>query len=166
MPIESNAAPDELESPFYAANKELCEKWEAFVQEKGGKINAIYNAWSFNIKAKFKTQRTYLISVKKATYSNGSIWFSSKKQNLQEILEIQTKVTDSGCPDFNITRSLLKRRATKHPVYNIALDLFSGEKYDFIRLKNGILTLKYSHRNDDFELVHRILQELDSMPKS
>jgi len=163
MPIQSNASPDEKNSPFYQANKDLCEKWEHFVLEKNGKFNAVYNAWSFDIKSKFKTKKTWLISVKKATYSNGSIYFSSKKQNLLEILEFQTRFDDSRCKNFCITRSILKRRTTKHPLYDASLKLFSGKKYDYVKFKDGLLTLRYAHRNDDFELVKSVLDEFDSL---
>ncbi len=163
MPIESNASPDEKSSPFYLANKELCEKWEQFVLEKNGKFNAVYNAWSLDIKAKFKTEKTWLISVKKATYSNSSILFSSKTQNLQEILEIQTRFEASKYQNFHITTSVLKRRTAKHLIYNASLKLFSEKKYDYIQFKDGLLTFRYAHRNDDFEWVNQVLQELDTL---
>lgn len=163
MPIQSNAAPDEKNSPFYIANKELCEKWEQFVLEKDGKFNAVYNAWSFDIKAKFKTKKTWLISVKRATYSNGSIYFSSKKQNLLEILEIQTKFENTNYRNFHITRSIFKRRTAGHQLYGVCQKLFSGKKYDYIRYKDGLLTLRYAHRNDDFELINKVLRELDEL---
>ena len=58
MSIESNAAPDELSSPFYVANKKLCLQWEKYILNHDGKINGRYNAWSFSLKTKVKTKLT------------------------------------------------------------------------------------------------------------
>ena len=86
MPLTSNAAPDELDSPFYIENEKLCNAWNDYITEKNGQLNGIYNAWSFDIKSKVTTNRSWLINVKKSTYSSGNLLLSSKYQNLQESL--------------------------------------------------------------------------------
>lgn len=52
MKLISNAAPDELNSPFYIENEKISKEWEAYILDKGGKIIGNYNAWSYSIKCK------------------------------------------------------------------------------------------------------------------
>jgi hypothetical protein len=161
MSIFSDASPDEVSSPFYQANKDLCEKWLAFIEKRDGKVNGLYNAWSLNFKAKVKTNKTWLISVKKATYSGGSLLFSSKYKNLQEILEFQSKFTKTDCPDFRIVKSRWKAKSANHVFYRQLVDFLSEEKRGknevSATFKDGLLTLRFHHRNDDFELAKRVL---------
>ncbi|MCR9171400.1 MAG: hypothetical protein NXI10_02840 [bacterium] len=163
MPIKSNAAPSELSSPFYQQNKELCEQWEHFIKERNGKINAIYNAWSLDIKTKFTTPNMWLVSIRKGTYSNGSLLFSAKSQNLLEIMELQTRIKNTNCRTFYISRSIFKNRRAKHPLYTEAVSLFSGKRFDFVKFDGEILTFRYSHRNNDFDLVKRVIRQIDSL---
>ncbi|GAB5416889.1 MAG: hypothetical protein Crog4KO_17560 [Crocinitomicaceae bacterium] len=161
MPLKSNAAPDEKNSPFFRANKELCESWEALIKSKGGNINGVYNAWSLDVKAKVKTSKTWLISVKKATYSSGFLLFSSKRQNLQEILKFQSNFKETNCPDFRISNSRWSSKQIKHPFYELVKRLLENDIHGrdtmSAELKNGLLTLTFHHRNNDFELVDRVI---------
>lgn len=161
MPIVSNGAPDELDSPFYLKNEELCNKWNEYVLAKVGELNAIFNAWSFNIKAKVKTNRTWLIDVKKATYSGGDLLLSAKYQNLLEILTFRTIIKNTGCKDFRISRSIFKRRKRKHPFYDQVYNLVSAslkykQLYD-VTYKDFVLTIVFHHRNDWFSMTDKIL---------
>jgi len=160
MTIKSNASPDEKSSPFYQKNEQLCRDWEQFILDRDGKINAVFNAWSAHIDAKVKVDRTWVISVKKAIYSNGSILFSSRYQNLQELLELQAHFRDYDCPNFRITPSIFTSRRTKHPFCTEVELLLNLEQRksdrNWAKFKNGKLTVVFSHRNDDFELVKRI----------
>lgn len=161
MSISSDATPDEKDSPFYKANRKLCENWQKFIEEKDGKCTGVYNSSSLNFKAKLNTRRTWLISVKKATYSNGFLLFSSKYQNLQEILEIQCNVKNTNYQDFRIEKSRWKANSASHDLYRLILEFLSAEKKGkdpvSAEFRNGRLTIRFHHRNDDFELVERIL---------
>lgn len=160
MPIKSNATPDELSSLFYQANKKLCEGWETFIQEKNGQTNAVFNSWSLNLKAKVSAKNTWLITVKKASYSNGHLLFSSKRQNLQEILEFQTKIK-RDCPNFRINKSWWNSKSVRHNTYQCVYQFLNteprGKDPITAEYNDGLLTLIFHHRNDDFELVERVL---------
>lgn len=161
MPIVSNAAPDELDSPFYIENEKLCKKWEEYILSHGGKLNATYNAWSFNIKSKVTSKKTWLIDVKKATYSNGNLLLSSKYQNLQEILTFTANFKNTGCKDFQIGGSIFKRRSRIHPFYDQISELVkdgitNGSLYQ-VKFKKSELTIVFHHKNDWFKMVDRIL---------
>jgi len=161
MPIKSKSTALEKSSPFYKRNKKLCEDWEDFIISRGGKINAVYNAWSVNLKSKVKSNRTWLINVDKATYSNGVLIFSAKYQNLEEILEFQTLFPKTECPNFYFGKSRWRRRSVQHPFFQQVMALVQPEIEDKslleAKLKNGLLTIRFQHKNDDFELVERIL---------
>ena len=108
MNLKSNASSNEIKSPFYQKNKELCEKWEKYVLEKDGKIKGEYNAWSINLTAKISGKRNWTIHVTKATFSSGNLLLSSKKQNLREVLTFKTILKNTGCKDFCISQSIFK----------------------------------------------------------
>ncbi|XOV66503.1 MAG: hypothetical protein ACFHU9_12825 [Fluviicola sp.] len=167
MPIQSSAAPDEKSSPFYQKNKELCEQWEQFILEKDGQLNAVYNAWSFDIKAKVKTaHRTWLISVKRATYTNGNLLFSTKWLNKQEIIEFRARYKDVDCPNFRIEPSRWRTQPVNHELCRLIVALIETEQRRkepmFADFRDGELRFKINHRNDDFELVNRVLRDLDN----
>jgi hypothetical protein len=161
MPIQPNASPDELDSPFYVDNERLCKEWEAYILKHGGQINGRYNAWSFNLKTKVKTNRTWLIDIKKATYSNGFLLLSSKYQNLQEILMFRTRIKDTGCKDFYIGKSFFKRKSREHPFYTQVTQLLKEGINDrslySARFENSELTLIFHHKNDWFAMADKVL---------
>lgn len=161
MPIISNAAPDEQSSSFYQHNKALCEQWEAYIHTRGGEINGRFNAYSLGIVAKVVMQRVWLIEVKKATYTSGNLILSAIYQNLQEVLVFTANFEDIKCGDFCITRSVFKRKEQHHPFYWHLCERFNKEmkdkSLDKIIFKNNVLKLVIHHKNDDFELVDRIL---------
>ncbi len=99
MPLISNAAPDELSSSYYLANKSFCEEFESFVIEKGGKIVGSYNSWSYEIIATIPHQNNWTFRYKKATYSSGSLLLSSEYQNLSTIA-IWTADFNTNSSDF------------------------------------------------------------------
>lgn len=159
MSLKSNASPDEKFSPYYVQNEDLCKQWKQFAEDHNGKFNGIYNAWSFDLKIKLKLERTWLIRVKKGTYSNASIWFNSGLQNLQEILELKANFTTTDCPDFHISPSWWKRKQVAHPFCQKVKELLANEKHgkNFVsaQYKKRQLTLTFHHRNDAIELVKR-----------
>jgi len=161
MPIESNAAPDELDSPFYLKNEELCQKWEKYIIKKGGEEKGSYNAWSLNFISKVKGEHEWLINVKKATFTSGNLLLSSKKQNLQEILTFKSVFENTGCKDFCISRSMFKRKVQNHQFYRQIEELIKegiNDKSLFeAKFKNSELTIIFHHKNDWFEMADRIL---------
>jgi hypothetical protein len=161
MSIESNAAPDELDSPFYKKNEELCKKWEQFILERGGQVKGSYNAWSFIFMSKVKGKKEWLINVKKATFTSGNLLLSSKKQSLQEILTFRSIFKNTGCKDFHISRSIFKRKERNHPFFKqIELLVKNGindrSLYE-VQFKNSELNIIFHHKNDWFEMADKVL---------
>lgn len=161
MPIVPNSAPDELDSPFYRENEKLCNDWSDFILNKGGAINGKFNAWSFMIKSKVTTNRTWLIDVKKATFSNGFLMFSSKYQNLQEILTFRTIFSGTNCDKFLIRKSRFKGRDPGHKFSNAITSLLKEGLIDNsvyeVRFENSELTIVFHHKNDWFNMAEKIL---------
>lgn len=161
MSIISNAAQSELNSPFYKQNEILCKKWEQYIVGKAGKVKGYYNAWSFIISSKVTGKRTWIIDVKKATYSNGYLFFSPKYQNLQETLTFTTLFKNTGCGNFCISRSIFSRKTSNHTFFKEVSKLLKNEINDRslykAKFKNSELTIIIHSKNDGFDLVDRIL---------
>jgi hypothetical protein len=161
MPVEPNAAPDELRSPFYVKNEKLCLQWEEYILEREGQINGKYNAWSFNLKSKVKSNYIWLIDVRKATHSNGNLLLSSRYLNLLERLTFRGLIENTGCEDFYIGKSIFKRRSRRHPFYDQVTELIKegvdNQSLYEVRFKNDELTVVFQYRNDWFEMADRIL---------
>lgn len=161
MSLVSNAAEDELDSPFYIANKELCESWDHYISDKGGQLKGKYNSWSYLLKAKVATNHIWEIEVKKSTYSNGSLFFSSKKQNLLERLTLKVFIKDSHCDDFKIRKPRYSNRAGKNKIYETLTDVLKpamkDQSLNEAEFKDSHLTLVFDHKNDWFEMINKIL---------
>jgi len=161
MPIRSNASPDEILSPFYKENEALCHKWEKFVLNKGGQINGLFNASSFSIKSKIKSHHTWLVDVKKATYSNGFLLFSSKYQNLQEILIFRTLIHDTGSNGFLIRNSRLRRGSKDNQfareVIKLLKEGFQNESLYEVLFRKSELRITFHHKNDWFDMAENII---------
>lgn len=161
MPIQPNASPDEYDSPYFKANEELCKRWESYILERKGKIIGNYNAWSFSLKSKVRTNREWLIDIKKATYSNGFLLLSTKYQNLQEILTFTTRIKGTGCADFFIEKSVFKGKSRDHELYRQVVDLLQDAIDDKslyqVHFKKDLLTIIFHHKNDWFEMADRLL---------
>jgi hypothetical protein len=161
MSITPDAAPSELDSPFYKRNEALCKKWEQYIISKGGKVKGYYNAWSFEIKSKVTVKKTWLIDVKKGTYSNGSLFFSSKYQNVQETLSFTALFKNTECGDFCISRSIFSRKKSSHPFYTEVKELLKSEINDHslyrAKFKNSELKIIVHNKNNSFNLADRIL---------
>lgn len=161
MPIISNAAPDELDSPYYIANKNLCLEWEKYILEKGGLINAKYNAWSFNIKARVKTNYLWDVEVSKSTYSNGFLFFKSKYQNLHEEVCLKAIIPDLVCEDFIIKKSKFKRNKPDNQFVSKLIEVLNEGLIDKsiyeVTFQKSELTIVIHHKNDWFEMVDKIL---------
>ncbi|MEX2484658.1 MAG: hypothetical protein WED10_08865 [Brumimicrobium sp.] len=162
MSITSNAVSSELDSPFYKRNEALCKEWEQYIISRGGKIIGSYNAWSIAIKSKVTVKKTWLIDIQKATYSNGSLFFSSKYQNLQETLTFKSIFKNTGCGNFCISRSFFSRKKRNHAFYNEVQELLKNEIKDRslykAKFKNSELTIIIHGKNGAFNLVDRVLE--------
>ena len=161
MSIVSNAASDELDSPFFIENEKLCKKWEAYILEKGGKIKGLYNSWSFNLHSKVKSKNTWLIDIKKATYTSGNLLLSSKYQSLAETLTFTADFKETDCENFYIGKSLFKKKSRNHPFFEEVKDLIRIEQFKDsiyeVKFKDKRLTIVLHHQNDWFEMADRIL---------
>ena len=113
MAVESHAAPDELDSPFYIENENVCKNWEAFVLARGGKVKGKYNAWSYAIRASLESNLSWVVDVKRANATNGNLF----TKNIVEELIFTTTIKNTGCRNFYIGKSIFKRRTPKNAFY-------------------------------------------------
>ena len=104
MIIKPNASPDEKDSPFYKKNEEFCSEFEHFIAEKNGKVKGNYNAWSYSIFGKISKPKNWTLKYKKATFSSGNLWLSSKHQNLLVLAEWETKRAGTHNSEFLIRK--------------------------------------------------------------
>lgn len=162
MNLKSNASSNEINSPFYQSNKELCEKWEKYILEKDGEIKGEYNAWSINLTAKISGKRNWTIHVTKATFSSGNLLISSKKQNLREVLKFKTTVKNTGCKDFCISQSIFKRQSRNHSFYNevetLVRDGIKNNSLFEAQYKKSELCIVFLHKNEWFEMAEKLLE--------
>ena len=175
--IQSNAASDELDSPFYQKNEETCKKWEHFTHQNNGTISGTYNAWSYKLFVKFEQPNTCKITVSKATYSSGNLLLSSKYQNRQEHLVFHMKVASKS--SFMIKRASWRELLTQrqslqaNPYYSIfgkvdkvilteivsiLSSLFESKRVNEVHLKDGILNIKLNDSNGNLDIIHSLIQ--------
>ncbi len=108
MPIKPNAAPDEYSSPFFVRNKEFCENYEQFIVSLDGKVNGLYNAYSYNVLAEICRNTKWFFRIKKSTFTTtGNLFISSENEGLFLASQWSSNDLGSGCPKFIISR---KRR--------------------------------------------------------
>jgi hypothetical protein len=182
MPIESVAMSNELDSPYYLENKEVCELWNDFVESKNGTVNGKYNAWSFGLKATIKTTVNWTIIVKRSTYTGGFLFISSKEQNVQETLAIKTSELQTDCGDFYIRKPKWKDlfirnkreingiesycykiygKSKDHPFAKAITELvykaLTDDNIYVVNFTNSELQIVLHDRNRWFNLVEKIL---------
>ncbi|MFK7785659.1 MAG: hypothetical protein AB8B56_11115 [Crocinitomicaceae bacterium] len=161
MALESNAAPDEKSSPFYANNEKVCKEWEKFILERDGLINGRYNAWSYSIKTKVKGNTTWLIDIERAQFSSGSLWMSSKKQNLRETLTLKALFKNTNCKPFKIKKGGFRERKASNPFQEKVLQLvqpgIDNQSLFRVEYKDNFLTIVFHHKNDWIEMAERAL---------
>lgn len=180
MKIKSNALPTELNSPFYEANKTFCQVFERFIASKKGKVKGVYNAWSYVIFGKIKTVNAWNLKYKRAVYTGmGSIWFSSKYQNLLTSViwtcnDIQTngstffirrkKVSDILIPSYisvpNHPKYVIKSSDGEltllAKILTIVQPLFNSKEIYQIILKNNILTIELRSEEHHFDIFEQL----------
>lgn len=89
--IDHNASPNEKNSPYFVRNKEFCDQLEEFVLKRKGKVKGSYNAWSYAIIGKISKPSVWTLSYKKATFTSGNLFLSSKYQNVLTSAVWQTR---------------------------------------------------------------------------
>ena len=104
MRIRPNASPDEKDSLFYKKNEEFCSEFEHFIAEKNGKVKGSYNAWAYTISGKISKPKNWNLKYKKATFSSGNLWLSSKYQNLLVLAEWETERVGTHNSEFLIRK--------------------------------------------------------------
>jgi len=104
MIIKPNASPDEFSSPFFKKNEKFCLEFERFIANKNGKVKGEYNAWSYIIYGKILNPKNWTLKYKKATFSSGNLWHSSKSQNLLVLAEWATKRVGTHSTEFRIRK--------------------------------------------------------------
>ncbi|MCB0516985.1 MAG: hypothetical protein R2798_11560 [Chitinophagales bacterium] len=105
MEIKSNAAPNEISSPFYKANEAFCAEFEQYIIRKNGTVSGKYNAWSYLIYGKIDTPKNWDIMYKKATFtSTGNLFLSSEYQSMLVLAKWETERDETNNVAFKIKR--------------------------------------------------------------
>jgi len=181
MKIKSNAVPEELDSPFYHANKKFCEVFERFIASKQGKVKGRYNAWSYLIEGKIEVSKSWYLFYKKSTYSGGNLLLSSKYQNLLAITEWTCNNVEASNTTFFVRRKkftdILKPsylKLTQYPTYMIKTSgkrspfftnvlkvlkpLFESNEIYQITLKNNKLNIELRSEEHHFDIFNELIQ--------
>lgn len=160
MPIVSNAAPDELNSPFYKKNEDLCNQWEKYILGKEGEVNGVYNSMSFVIKAKVTSYKTWDIDIEKDTIGDGHYWLTSKHRGNKETAIYQT-ILSTACSNFKIQKSGIRVRGKKHQlaqaIYDLVKPAIENDSLHEVRFKKQKLSIVLYRKNDWFEFTERLL---------
>jgi len=105
MKIKPNASPDELSSPFYKENQNICYEFEKYIAQRKGLVKGSYNAWSYKIYGKLEVnRRTWNIMYEKSTFSSGNLLLSAKYQSLFMKAEWVCDNLNYKCKPFSIFR--------------------------------------------------------------
>ncbi len=108
MTIKSNAQSEELNNPFYIANRRFCEEFERYIIGRNGKVKGKFNVWTYFVSGRINTPKEWTLSYKKSNYTSlGMIpILQSKKQYKDYVLALiakwETRLEDSGT--FKIRR--------------------------------------------------------------
>lgn len=160
MSISPNTSPDELNSEYYLKNKATCEAWEDLVYKYNGRIKGNYNSWSFFIRSIVKINQEWTIDIDKSTYSGGSLWLTSRFQNLKERVVLRTRVS-MDISELRIKKGVLERGKEEHLVLEqikeLAPEIFDIEYLD-IEINDGILEIVIQYHIDCTELVEKLIR--------
>ncbi|PCJ65570.1 MAG: hypothetical protein COA58_09170 [Bacteroidetes bacterium] len=153
MKIKSNASPDELDSPFYEKNQKFCSEFEHFIADKNGKVKGNYNAWSYTIFGKITQPKNWTLKYKKAIFSSGNLWLSSKFQSLLVLTEWTTEIPGTFNSDFLIRKK--KKTDSLKILFSTSVSKLTG--YDPYIIKS---------RNHESQLISTLIKILDPLFKS
>ena len=104
MMIKPNASAAERESPYYKANETFCSEFECYVLSKKGKVEGVFNAWSYDLLGEIAHPKSWRLRYKKATYSSGNLFLPTKRQNLLVAAVWERTEADSSGAEFVIRR--------------------------------------------------------------
>lgn len=105
MRIKSNAAPDEVSSPYYDLNKTFCYDFERYIATKNGKVKGNFNAFSYLIFGKLHNSKHWDLTYKKSTFtSTGNLILSSKSQCLLVLCKWETDFNCTTKSEFEIRK--------------------------------------------------------------
>lgn len=180
MKIKSNALAQELDSPYYIANKQFCQDFERYVASKKGFVKGTYNAWSYVIYGKIETTTIWNIKYKKAAYTgNGNLLLSSKFQNLLELAKWsctihehctifirKKRMSDRLNPSYHKIEEFpkyVKKVKGKPSLYfekvlDILAPLFTSNKVYRISLKHQKLTIELRSDELHTDILDQLLQ--------
>ena len=147
MTIKPNASPDEKDSPFYKKNEKFCSEFEHFIADKNGKVKGSYNAWSYTIYGKITQPKNWTLKYKKATFTSGNLWLSSKHQNLLMLAEWTTERMGTHNSEFLIRKktgtdfikSMFNNSISKFDIYEKYIIESENKKPQLISKLTGIL---------------------------
>jgi hypothetical protein len=182
MKIKSNAAPQELSSPFYQINEKFCHNFERFIASKQGKVKGVYNAWSFLIEGKIVASKSWDLLYKKATYTgNGNLLLSSKYQNLLTLAEWKChnfgtyntsfvvrrkKFLDLLNPSFSkldthenyVIKAKKEKPKVLSQLVSILKPLFESKEIYKITCENNTLTIELRNEGHHFDIFNQLIQ--------
>ena len=93
MSIKSNPKSEELNNPFYIANKRFCEEFEKYIISRNGQVKGTFNVWAYYLSAKINSPKEWVLSCKKSNYTSLGITplLQSKKEYENYTLSLLTK---------------------------------------------------------------------------
>jgi hypothetical protein len=186
MPVLPNASPDELNSPFFIANKEICQSFDQFIVANKGETHGNYNAFSYNVLGKVKHPNKWEFNIKKSSFTSGNLLLSSKYQCLHVASIWTAKNLKSDCPKFKIRPKKLldfvkigmfknwNRLSTYNqyvikselPNHKLIINLFKllGELLDFekvweIQYQNSELRIELRSESTHTSIIEKLLKE-------
>lgn len=186
MKIKSNAGSSELSSPFYRMNEKFCFEFEKYIASKNGMVKGTYNAFSYLIFGQISDPKDWDLMYKKATFSGGNLWLSSKRQNLLVASEWSTKRIGTHNSKFLIRRKsrfdFLKMLfnnqlskfefaddymiesdlSNKQLIKNLASslsDLFKTKEIYQIEQADGKLSIQLRSEKHHFEVFEKLLNQ-------
>ncbi len=104
MMIKPNASAAERESSYYKANEAFCAEFERYVLSKKGKVEGVFNAWSYDLLGEISDPKSWKLKYKKATYSSGNLFLPTKRQNLLVSAVWEREQADGSGGEFVIRR--------------------------------------------------------------
>jgi hypothetical protein len=147
MKIKSNAGSSELSSPFYQMNEKFCSEFEKYIASKNGMVKGTFNAFSYLIFGQISDPKDWDLMYKKATFSGGNLWLSSKRQNLLLAVEWSTKRIGTHNSTFLI------RRKTRSDFFKM---MFNNKLSKFELADNYVIESDLSNKQQILNLTNSL----------
>lgn len=188
MEIKSNASPDEEFSSFYKVNQAFCLDIENYIAGKGGTIEGVFNAWSYDVIGEIFMNKKWNLKYKKATFSSsGNLFLSSKYQSLLVLSEWKTEIKEILDFEFLIRKKtlldsikiifgkstkelkpnsmyMLKQKGNNSDLipklYHSLKSLFNSGEVFQVAYKNNILKIELRTENHYLDVFEKLAQKL------